>query len=129
MDGTQNPLDKLRITYPGGTSTEFCTTIALPGADAAAVRIARRARRHGHSARLAGSNGRLGGGCADKGRGDCAGDGEGDDEATNDDFHGSDSLFGYSEWAQLNFSLDTPDATTLGCLGSQVHENHLHNRI
>jgi hypothetical protein len=39
------------------------------------------------------------------------------------------SLFGYSEWAELNFSLDTPDATTLGCLDSQVYENHLHNRI
>jgi len=38
-------------------------------------------------------------------------------------------FFGYSEWAKLDISLDTPDATTLGCIGFQVYENQLHNRI
>jgi hypothetical protein len=27
---------------------------------------------------------------------------------------------GYSEWAELNISLDTPDGTTLGSLSSEV---------
>ena len=33
MVNAQFPLDKLRIPHPGGTSTEFFATIALPGAD------------------------------------------------------------------------------------------------
>jgi hypothetical protein len=37
--------------------------------------------------------------------------------------------FGYFEWAKLKISLDLPDGTTLGCLDSEVYENHLHNWV
>ena len=78
-------MDRLTIPHPGRTSIPKCRKRQrfLPIAEAAVTRI-RGAGRNRHGAGLASLGGRGLGIRA----GDCTGDGEGDDEAADDEFQG-----------------------------------------